>query len=373
MPVSGPGPAPSNDRRWLIALAAGLALLLVAAGLLIPPRAPALPYPSSYSPLPSGALAAFRLLRASGYQARRWRLPLAALPNGAHTVLVLADPILAPAAATAAGRRNWWRLARFLRQGGTVLATGAAGARMAAGWGGRASPGPEALFPPLAPGPAAAAGEIRMRPRWSWPLAPARGVALFGGPRRAVVVAAPVGAGRLILWAAATPLTNAGLRRPANLALFLAAAGAPAGPKGIRRRVLWDEYFHGARQGWAGFLGMGGLPWILLPLGLVLAAAWMTFGRRWGPWVGEPAMERDSPLEFAAAAGALYERARAADLALAIVREAATRARGGGPAVATEPITGRPPAPGPGGGEEAALREYRRWAARLAAKTLKGS
>lgn len=368
MPVSG-----GHDRRWLIGLAVGLALLLAAAGLLLPPRTAPLPYPSSYSPLPSGALAAFRLLRASGYQPRRWRLPLAALPNGAHTVLVLADPILAPAAGTEAGRRNWRALARFLRQGGTVLATGAAGARLAAGWGGRPARDAEGRFPPLAPGPAAGAGDIQMRPRWSWPRAPARGVALFGGARRAVVVAAPVGAGRLILWAAAGPLTNAGLRRPANLALFLAAMGAAAGPRGIRERVLWDEYFHGVRQGWAGFLGAGGLPWILLPLALVLAAAWMTFGRRWGPWAGEPAMERDSPLEFADAVGGLYERARAADLALAIVREAATRAHGGGWAVATGRKAGPPPVAGSSGeGERAALRAYRRWAAQLAAKALQG-
>lgn len=371
MPVSEDAAASRADRFWLAGLAAALALILVIAWLAIPTSSPVLPYPSSYSPLPSGTLAACRLLRASGSQVRRWRLPLSALPPGAGAVLVLADPILAPPARTAAGQNNWAALLQFLRGGGTVLATGASGARMIPGWGGRAGSGAMARFAPLAPGGAAAAGPIQLRPQWTWPLADARYVALYGRAGRAVVVAAPVGRGRLILWATARPLTNAGLRHPANLALLLSSLGPRP------RSVLWDEYFHGVRQSWTAYLGTGGLPWVLLPLALALAAGWLTYGRRWLPPVSSPAAERDAPMEFAIAVGALYERAGAADLALTNVRQATTRARHGGwsqPGESASQAVTAQAAPGRrrmgSRAEQAAWQQYRSWAALLAAQRL---
>lgn len=353
MSVSGADMA-AQDRRWLTAAAVGTVLVLGAAWLWMPPVAVPQPFPSSYSPLPTGALAAVRLLRRSGYRVQRWRLPLTVLPNGGGAVLVLADPLLAPAAETAAGRRDWAALRQFMAAGGTVLATGWAGARLTPDYGGKmARGGGVGKYRPLAPGAAAAAGPIWLRPQWTWPRSGRHGVTLYGDARRAVVVAAPVGKGRLVLWASATPLTNDGLRRAGNLALLLAAVGpAP-------RRVLWDEYFHGVRQSWAGFLGTGRLPWLALPLGLLLLAALASHGRRWGPEVVAPDAARDSPLEFTAAVGNLYERASAGIMAVEIVRHAALR---------KAPGLDPPPSP-PGGGpatEAAALEEYRWWARQLA-------
>lgn len=345
----------AQDRRWLIAVAAGMVLVLGAAWLWMPPVAVPQPFPSSYSPLPTGALAAVRLLRRSGYRVQRWRLPLTVLPNGRGAVLVLADPLLAPAAATAAGRRDWAALRQFMAAGGTVLATGWAGARLAPDYGGKmARGGGIGKYRPLAPDAAAAAGPIRLRPQWTWPRSGRHWVALYGNTRRAVVVAAPVGKGRLVLWASAMPLTNDGLRRDGNMALLLAAVG-PA-PK----RVLWDEYFHGLRQSWMGFLGTGNLPWLALPLALLLLFALISHGRRWGPSVVAAEAARESPLEFTAAVGSLYERAAAGALAVEIVCQAALRkAPGLGPparsgAGKTSPAT-----------EAAALVEYRYWARRL--------
>ena len=54
---------------------------------------------------------------------------------------------------------------------------------------------------------------------------------------RAVVVSYAVGQGRVIWWASALPLTNAGIRNRKNLDLLLNSVGDS-------RRILWDEYYH---------------------------------------------------------------------------------------------------------------------------------
>jgi hypothetical protein len=127
------------------------------------------------------------------------------------------------------------------------------------------------------------------------------------------VVAYNLGKGRIIWWADSEPLTNFGLTESSNLMLFLNSIGEP-----VDKRVLWDEYFHGQRQGLWAYLGRTPVPWSMVQLGLVLLAALVTFGRRNGPVRLLRRESRLSPLEFVETLGDLYQRKGGAAEALGI-------------------------------------------------------
>ena len=122
-----------------------------------------------------------------------------------------------------------------------------------------------------------------------------------------------MGAGEILWWAGATPLTNAGLRRDGNLRLFLNTVSNTA-----PLTVYWDEYFHGQRASlWSYFDGTP-VPWGILQAFVIALAVLFTYSRRSGPIVKPAPVSRLSPLEFVDAVGSLYQSARAGSVAVAV-------------------------------------------------------
>jgi len=300
------------DRRLLWSGGAVMALMLaLTIGLLKEPRA-ADTDPSSWATGSGGAKVAFLLLEQSGYDVARWERPPAELLDPAHTTLIVSEP---SALATTAERAG---IHRFVEAGGRVIATGPLGAALL---GGVMMPDPiEGLTwkPALAAAPSAitrAASTITIAPRGYWDDEAHFVLPLyaFGDQHQTVVAEIPMGAGEAFWWAAATPLTNAGLPAPGNLNFFLASIG-PAGG----RRVLFDEYFHGARASLAGEMWRSPVKWIALQLALTGALVLWTFARRSGPIIEPPVESRLSPLEFVRTLGSLYQRAGTPSVAVDI-------------------------------------------------------
>jgi hypothetical protein len=300
------------DRRLLLAGAGVFVLLLTVTLLLSSAGAEASEHPSSYSAGSTGARAAYLLLRQIGYRVERWEQTLDEIDRPAETTLVLAEPDEPP---TAASRLA---LERFLEAGGRVIATGMAGAGFLARtaiadpvsgltWDRVAAASPSAIT--------RAAPAITLAPRAYWPRH-ADALRLYGSVDRPFVVRFPVGAGDVIWWAAATPLTNAGLREPGNLEFLLACLGEPG-----ERRILWDEYTHGYRRTLGASLAHSPVRWIGLQVGVFLVAILWTYARRSGPVVPAPVESRLSPLEFVRTLGSLYRRASAAAVAVDIAYE----------------------------------------------------
>ena len=127
------------------------------------------------------------------------------------------------------------------------------------------------------------------------------------------MVAWRMGAGEILWWAGATPLTNAGLSRAGNLRLFLNTVSNAA-----PLTVYWDEYFHGQRASlWSYFEGTP-VPWGILQAFVIALAVLFTYSRRSGPIVKPAPVSRLSPLEFVDTVGSLYQSARAGSVAVAV-------------------------------------------------------
>jgi len=146
-----------------------------------------------------------------------------------------------------------------------------------------------------------------------WPQTLAWQIRSYGDAYGAAVVSYRLGRGEVVWWAGATPLTNSGLKQASNLAFFLNAVGVSSRP-----RILWDEYFHGARQDLWAYIGATPLPWGLAQAGLILLALIITFSRRSGPICPMVKPSRLAPLEFVETLGDLYQRKHAARTALEI-------------------------------------------------------
>jgi hypothetical protein len=298
----------SRDRRSL-AIAGGVFVLLILAALvLVPDTDSARETPTTYSTAPAGAKAAWLLLRQAGYDVERWERPPADLPSPARTILILADPGLYPSE----GDRQCVRA--FVAQGGRIIATGIQAARTFF----------DEKIDVDEPGtriwkqvPAVslsaitrAAPRITLLPTSHWN-ATADGIPVYGDEDGTRVLARQIGKGEVLLWASATPLTNAGLKEPGNLEFFLACLA----PRGTTR-ILWDEYFHGYRRSLAASAAHSPLRWLFLHLGLVALAVLFTYSRRHGPVFVPAGQSRLSPLEFVRTLGGLYERAGAASAAV---------------------------------------------------------
>jgi hypothetical protein len=102
-------------------------------------------------------------------------------------------------------------------------------------------------------------------------------------------------------------MSNAGIREPGNLDFVLASIGAPA-----ERRVLFDEYFHGARATLVESMWQSPARWMALQLAVVALGVVWTYARRSGPVVPARHETRLAPLEFVRTLGSLYQRAGAA-------------------------------------------------------------
>lgn len=296
-----------RDRKLL--LGAGVVFVLLIAGVLFfgGEQGERTEIPSSYSTASGGAKAAYQLLAQSGYNVQRWERPLVDLPKG--VTVVLADPLEAPT------REERESLKNFLSQGGRIIATGM--------FSGTFLPENDSVPDPLlgmtwkkapAVSPSAitrAAPEITIAPQARWPsYSPA--YSLYGDGDEMVVVKYPYGRGEVLWWAAATPLTNAGLKEPGNLEFFLASLGDS------KSLILWDEYIHGYRETLGSSVANSPVKWLLLQLALLGLAVLATFSRRSGP-ISVPTTDvRLSPLEFVQTLGGLYENAGTASVAVDI-------------------------------------------------------
>jgi hypothetical protein len=268
--------------------------------------------PSSYNVQRRGAKAAYLLLQKSGYAVARWRQPTSQLPADASgMILVLAGPESYPQAGEMGG------IVRFLLHGGNVLITGVR---------------PESFVPQSS----AESGDLRVGFSECTPVAPTsltRGGAIsqdgdlfwnfvhysathfvihFKDKNdKPVVVSYQMGQGRVIWWASALPLTNAGIRDRGNLDLLLNSIGD-------NRTVLWDEYYHGEHATSRVRSSDAVQTWALAQAGFLGLLVIVTFSRRSGPVVPLVRDSRLSPLEFVQTLGSVFHRARGAQVAVEI-------------------------------------------------------
>jgi hypothetical protein len=300
-----------TDRTLLLAATIG-SLLLVALAAIFGTNGDTADSPTTYSSGSGGAKALYLTLRAAHYPIARWERSLRELPADANATLILAEPVGTPGTDERTAVRN------FLERGGRVIATGMSGAAFLPNR--RVAADPIAGMTwrrELARSPSLvtrAAPEITLAPQAYWQDAAAV-MPLYGDPddNDAIrVVKFEVGKGDAMWWASATPLTNAGISEPGNLAFVLACLGDR------QRTILWDEYFQGHRPPSASSVLSSPFTWAWLPLIIGAAALLVTYSRRSGPIVVPAAESRLSPLEFVRTLGSLYQKAGAAAAAVDI-------------------------------------------------------
>jgi hypothetical protein len=300
----------SRVDQKILFIAAGVFMALVVAAWILVPDSDNETIPSTYSSGISGAKAAYLLLQETGYPVERWEQPIAQIGSGGNKTLILAEPN------RLANKEEQAALSKFIDEGGRLIAIGPiAGLFLpqdsilpdpvgGLGW---------KKYSALAPSSITrAAPEITMAPRAHWS-SPSSALGLYGEEKKPIVATYSCGKGKVIWWAAATPLTNAGLKEPGNLEFFLACLGDKSS-----NRIFWDEYYHGysrsAKASYENKLTAG----ILAQLALLAIAIGLTFSRRSGPLRPSAPEIRLSPLEFVETLGGLYEHARASNVAVDI-------------------------------------------------------
>ena len=304
----------AGDRRLLISILGGAAMLAVLIGWLMPSEDNRNPVPSTYLNGLHGARAAYEMLLRSGYPIERWERPLSELAEkaGPDTVLIVAEPFQAD-------YDNKEAIKKILLRGARVLVTGSMGGYLAPG---------SAVTTPNAPHFAACelepngldaladSGEAWMRIESTWQEGnPAYRVQYTCGDEPAVVEY-EYGKGHVVWWAGSTPLENGSLLRAQNLDLLLNSLGPQAG-----KHFYWDESLHGeVRSNWSYAAGpaLTLLRAGLAVMGLLIV---LSFSRRSGPVreLAEPS--RAAPTEFVDALGSLYQNAKAAGTAVSVALE----------------------------------------------------
>ncbi len=305
-----PASITAADRKIL--LIAMAVLILLTAGLAFvggDPKELGTPVPSTYSANPGGARAAYLLLQELHYEVTRWERSPTELPieNGL-AVLILADPLEAPT------KEEQKALQRFVEEGGQVVFTGA---RIKAYFpkaeiDEEYSTGEWKTFSANVPSNyTAGAPKIILQTGATWRDPRADQLPLYGDTQSAVVVSWRIGAGRILWWASATPLTNSGISQESNLNLFLNAMNFQVRAKQFTVHIYWDEYFHGERTSLWSYVRKTPVTWGLFQIGVLGLLIVFTFSRRSGPTVMPPVVTRLAPLEFVDTLGGLYERAGA--------------------------------------------------------------
>jgi hypothetical protein len=305
----------NSDRKILSIAGAVFALLILIAFFVMSPESDQSAIPSTYSSNSSGAKAAFLLLKETGWHVERWEQSLAQLKGGKNKIIIIAEPNLLEAL-TAATQNEDAALREFIRTGGRLIAIGSSARSLMpekAGIADFAGDHTWERFQALAPTSITRdAPEIVMASDALWS-SEASAVALYGDGQKTVVVTYPYGEGSVIWWAAATPLTNAGLKEAGNLEFFLACLGDKS-----KNLVYWDEYFHGYSSSRTSSFENRYAVIFLAQLALLGTAVLLTFSRRSGPLRFSAPESRFSPLEFVETLGGLYERAHAAAIAVDI-------------------------------------------------------
>jgi len=128
-----------------------------------------------------------------------------------------------------------------------------------------------------------------------------------------------LGRGRILWWAAPTPVTNSGITLEGDLPFFLDCIQSirPGASPG-ETTVLWDEYFHGYRGSLWDYFKETPVPWAIYQLALVAVFVLLAFARRSGPVFTPATVSRLSPLEFVDTLGDLYRRANAGSAAVRV-------------------------------------------------------
>ncbi len=300
-----------EDRKLAIVFALLLTLALVLSVFVVTTDRGSGALPSSYSAGNDGTKAAFLLLQQMGYSPRRWTESprgLATLPP--HATLILAGPLPGDESDMEAVRQ-------FLRTGGRVVAAGESFAPfvpthpMQAGrphfqWKAYRPHEPSDLTRGI--------GEIELAPKFYFDSRDAEAPFLDGD--ESPVTRFSCGAGEVIWWSTAEPMSNSGIREKDNLQLFLNSVGdAGRGP------VLWDEYFHQGGRTVVESVLASPLRWALLQAALIGALVCVTYSRRFGPVRPSVAASRLAPMEFVETLAALYQKAGAAHIAVEVVYE----------------------------------------------------
>jgi hypothetical protein len=305
-----PAPIAAGDRKIL--LIAGAVLLVLTAGLAFlggDPKEQGTPVPSTYSSNPGGARAAYLLLQDLHYKVSRWERSPTELPtDDGDAVLIIAEPLEPPT------KKEQEALKGFVEEGGQVVF---AGARIKAFF-------PEARVDEEFPSEewktfsadvpsnyTASAPKIVLQTEATWRTPDASQLALYGETQSPVVVSWRIGDGRVLWWAAATPLTNSGISQKDNLNLFLNAMNFPLASQKSAVQIYWDEYFHGERISLWSYVRRTPVTWGLVQIAVLGLIVLFTFSRRSGPTVMPPVVSRLAPLEFVDTLGGLYERAGA--------------------------------------------------------------
>lgn len=309
-----PGRLNRADRR-LLTIAGGAALVLLIGTILAgPAQSDESQIPSIYSSGKAGARAAWLLLQDLHYNVRAWEDSPAALQSTPQdALLIIAEPTEFPSGHDRAA------LLDFVNRGGRVLFCGETLGTFFAHAGTPYNPPQSGWedFHAIFPGRVTqGAGTITLRAQSVWKKRSSSLLWLYGTDDWATVVEWKIGAGSVLWWAGATPLTNAGITQTGNLNLFLNSIADS--PQGRPSMILWDEYFHGQRTGLISYAAQTPALWAAAQVLLVGLAVLFTFSRRSGPVLSPPAPSRLSPLEFVDTMGGLYRRAGAASIPVEI-------------------------------------------------------
>jgi hypothetical protein len=298
-----------TDRTILIGAVLLVFVLAIATALLTPSKQRGRSgYPSSYATQWDGAKAAYLVLESLGYDIQRWNESPTALEadDAKDQVLILANPIQPPTTEETAALRE------FLQRGGQILATGEQAAEFLpdAERFDENDDVEEISFKALIPSPlTAGAKEISMTPPYYWRPHAINQIVAYGNHDTAAVVTYSVGEGRVIWWGSPSPLTNRGIKEADNLILLLNSVGTSD------RKILWDEYYHGARGDLWSYLRKTPLPWVCVQIGFGLLLIFFTYSRRYGTTRMPGKFSRLAPLEFVDTLGSLYKTAHAGSAA----------------------------------------------------------
>ncbi len=303
-------PLTASEQRGFTAFGVGLLLLMTfVAWLSSKENDQSEGAPSSYSAQRRGAKAAYLLLQKSGYVIQRWEQPPAQLPSeAAGVMLILAGPESSPRLDEMSG------IVRFLMRGGSVLIAGVQ---------------PNPFVPqasaedddyrvgfsectPVALTSLTRGGTISQDSNLAWDSSKDAALVHFKDENgKPVVVSYTLGQGRVIWWASALPLTNAGIRDHHNLDLLLNSIGDS-------RRILWDEYYHEQHAAPSAHASNPAQLWALAQAGFLGLLVILTFSRRSGPVIPLARESRLSPLEFVETLGSVFHRAHGTQVAVEI-------------------------------------------------------
>jgi hypothetical protein len=305
-----PAALASGDRKIL--LIAGAVLFVLTLGLAFLGRDPAgqgMQIPSTYSAQPGGARAAYLLLQELHYKVSRWERSPTEIPTDPEdAVLILADPWEPPT------KEDRNALQSFVEDGGQVIFTGARIETYfpkAKTYEGFRNTEWKTFSADVPSNYTAGAPKIELQTSTTWQKPAADQLPLYGDTQSPVVVSWRIGDGRILWWAAATPLTNSGISREGNLNFFLNAMNSPLPGENPARQIYWDEYFHGERTSLWSYVQRTPVAWGLVQVSILGLIVVFTFSRRSGPTVLPPVVSRLAPLEFVDTLGGLYERAGA--------------------------------------------------------------